>query len=87
VLHAEQEHHHWPYPNLFFDPSTSEDSDSSEDPDYIPPTPLRIIITTSDNSWPDNSNSQTSDQHSILNQAGNQNHTAPDSDTEISFRQ
>jgi hypothetical protein len=25
-----QEHNHWQYPNLFFDPSTS-DSDSSED--------------------------------------------------------
>ncbi len=51
-----QEEQHWQEPNLFFEPSSS-DSDSSEDPDYIPPVPLKRIIATSDDSWPDNSNS------------------------------
>jgi hypothetical protein len=84
VLPAQQEHHHWQYSNLFFDPSTSENSNSLEDSNYAPPTPLRKIITTSDDSWPDNSNSQTSDQTSTSNQAGNQNHPASNSDPEIS---
>ena len=53
---------------MFFEPSSS-DSDSSEDPDYIPPTQIKRLITTSDDSWPDNSNSalnnlpSTSTQH------------------------
>jgi hypothetical protein len=84
VQHAPQVHHQEHHPNLFFDPSSSEDSDSSEDPDYIPPTPLRRVITTSDDSWPDNSNSQTSVPSSTANQAGNQNHPVIDSDSEIS---
>jgi hypothetical protein len=33
-----QEEQHWQEPNLFFKPSS--DSDSSEDPDNIPPIPL-----------------------------------------------
>jgi hypothetical protein len=58
-IHEEQEQE----PHLFFVPSSS-DSDSSEDPDYIPPVPLRRIITMSDDSWPDNSNSRSIDQPS-----------------------
>ena len=58
-----QEEQHWQEPHLFFEPSSS-DSDSSEDPDYIPPVPLRRRITTSDDSWPDNSNSRSIDQPS-----------------------
>jgi hypothetical protein len=68
---------------LFFDPSSS-DSVSSEDPDYIPPIPTKRIITTSDDSWPENSNSQTSDQPSTSKQGGNQNNPTPDSDNETS---
>ena len=66
-----QEEHHWQEPNLFFEPSSS-DSDSSDDPDYIPPVPVKRVITTSDDSWPDNSNSQPLIQHSTLKQAGEQ---------------
>jgi hypothetical protein len=42
-----QEEQDWLETNLYFDPSSS-DSDSSEDPDYLPPLPLKRIITTSD---------------------------------------
>jgi hypothetical protein len=52
----EQEDQNWQEPNLFFELSSS-DSDSSEDPNYIQPVPLKKTITTSDDSWPDNSNS------------------------------
>jgi hypothetical protein len=34
--YQEQENQYWEEPNLFFEPSSS-DSDSSEDPDYVPP--------------------------------------------------
>ena len=62
-----QENHHLQYPFLFFDPATSE-SDSSEDPDYIPPVPLKKVITTSDDIWPDNSNSSLYNQPSTSRQ-------------------
>ncbi len=52
---------------MFFEPSSS-DSDSSEDPDYIPPIPVKKVITTSDDSWPDNSNSTLFNQPSTLKQ-------------------
>ena len=57
----EQEDNNWQKPNLFFEPSSS-DSDSSEDPDYIPPTQIKRLITTSDDSWPDNSYSSLNNQ-------------------------
>jgi hypothetical protein len=53
--------------NLFFEPSSSY-SDSSEDPDFIPPVPLKKIITTFDDSWPDNSNSTLYNQPSTSRQ-------------------
>jgi hypothetical protein len=52
---------------LFFKPSSS-DTDSSEDQDYIPQNPLRKVISNSDNSWPDNSNSNLANQPSTLGQ-------------------
>jgi lipopolysaccharide export LptBFGC system permease protein LptF len=63
----EQENHYCEEPNLFFKPSSS-DSDSSEDPDYIPPVPLKKIISTSDDSWPNNSNSALYNQPSTSKQ-------------------
>ena len=59
----EQEENNWQEPNVFFEPSSS-DSDSSEDPDYIPPSNIKRVITTSDDSWPDNSNSALKNQPS-----------------------
>ena len=63
----EQEDQYQQEPNLFFEPSSS-DSDSSEDPDYIPPVPLKKVITTSDDIWPDNSNSSLYNQPSTSRQ-------------------
>jgi hypothetical protein len=62
-----QEDQYWQEPNLFFEPS-SPDYDSSEDPDYIPPVPLKKVITTSDDSWPNNSNSSLYNQPSTSRQ-------------------
>jgi hypothetical protein len=80
---AVQEELLWQEPNLFFEPSSS-DSDSSEDPDYIPPVPLRKIITTLDDSWPDNSNSKSFDQPSTSKQASELNNPALDSESDTS---
>jgi hypothetical protein len=75
-----QEKQHWQGQNLYFEPS-SWDSDSSDDPDYIPTVPFKKIITTSDDSWPDNSNSNLYDQPSTSRQqTGEQNN--PELDTE-----
>ncbi len=52
-----QEPQEEPDHNVFYDPSSS-DSDSSEDPDYVPPIQLRRNISTSDVSWPGTSNSE-----------------------------
>jgi hypothetical protein len=68
---------------LFFDQSSS-DSDSSEDPDYKPPTPVKRIITTSDDSWPDNSSSQPLIQPSTSKQRSDQQEPSLDSDSETS---
>jgi hypothetical protein len=76
-----QEEQDWQDPNLFFDPSSS---DSSEDPDYIPPVPLQRIITTSDDSWPGNSSSQPLIQPSTSKQASEQQEPSLDSDSETS---
>jgi hypothetical protein len=57
----EQEENNWQEPNVFFEPSSS-DSDSSEDPDYIPPSNIKRVIKTSDDSWPDSSNSALNNQ-------------------------
>jgi hypothetical protein len=78
-----QEVKHWQEPNLFFDLSSS-DSDSSDDPDYIPTVPLKRVITTSNSSWPDNSNSQSSNQPSTSKQMSEQDQTGLDSDSETS---
>jgi hypothetical protein len=63
----EQEDQYRQEPNLFFEPS-SPDYDSSEDPDYIPPVPLKKVITTSDDIWPDNLNSSLYNQASTSRQ-------------------
>jgi hypothetical protein len=56
IQNFEHEKQNWEEPNLCFEPSTS-DSDSSEGPDYIPQNQLRSVISNTDDSWPDNSNS------------------------------
>jgi hypothetical protein len=68
---------------LFFKPSSS-DSDSSDDPDYSPPVKLKRVITTSDDSWPNNSNSQSNNQPSTSTQSGEQNYPTLDSESETS---
>jgi hypothetical protein len=73
----------WQEPNLFFEPSSS-DSDSSEDPDYVQPVPTRRIITTSDDSWPDNSNSQGLYQPSTSKQPSDPQEPNIDSDSTTS---
>jgi hypothetical protein len=80
---VEQEEQDWQEPEEYFEPSTS-DSDSSEDPDYVPPTPKKNIITTSDDSWPDNSNSQGFLQPSTSKQAREQQEQILDSDSATS---
>jgi hypothetical protein len=57
----------WEEQNLFFEPSSS-DTDSSEDPDYTPQIPFRKIISNTDDSWPDNSNSNLATQPSTSGQ-------------------
>ncbi len=79
---VEQEEPDWQEPDLFFEPSTS-DSDSSEDPDYVQLVPGRNI-TTSDDSWPDNSNSQGLYQPSTSKQTSNQQEQSLDSDSATS---
>jgi hypothetical protein len=78
-----QKEQHWQEPNLFFDPSSS-DSDSSEDPDYIPPKHLQRNITTSYDSWLDNWNSIPSDQPSTSKLTGEQSNPIPDSESDTS---
>jgi hypothetical protein len=79
-----QEEQHWQEPNLYFK-TCSSDSDSSEDPDYIPPVPLEKIITTSDDSWPDKSNSNLYDQPSTSRQqTGEQDNPSLDSESNTS---
>jgi hypothetical protein len=80
---VEHEELNWKEPNLFFDPSSS-DSDSSNDPDYVRPEPKKRIITTSDNSWPDNSNSQPLIQPSTSQLTSEQKEPSLDSDSETS---
>jgi hypothetical protein len=52
----------------FFEEPTSSDTDSSEDPDYVPSTPVTRVIEHTDDSWPDNSNSNLIYQPSTSNQ-------------------
>jgi hypothetical protein len=53
----------WEEQNLFFEPSSS-DTDSSEDHEYTPNIPFRKVISNTNNSWPDNSNSNLANQPS-----------------------
>jgi hypothetical protein len=78
-----QEEQDWLEPNLFLEPSSS-DSDSSEDPDYNPAVPLRRFVSTSDVSWPGNSNSEPLNQPSMSQQANRQQEPNLDSDSETS---
>ncbi len=48
----------------FFEEPSSSDTDSSEDPDYVPSTPVTRVIEHTDDSWPENSNSNLIDQPS-----------------------
>ena len=64
--------------NLFFEPSSS-DTDSSEDADYIPQLPVKRVISNTDDSWPDNSNSDFINQPSTSGLQTTQ-HTNLDSD-------
>jgi hypothetical protein len=66
VQNLEQEEP-WEEPNLFFDPSSS-DTDSSEDLDYTPVSPIKKAISNTDDSWPDNSNSNLANQPSTSGQ-------------------
>ncbi len=70
----EQENQYWEESNLFFEPSFS-DSDSSEDPDYVPPVPLKKVIPTSDDRWPDNSSSSLYNQPSTSRQQDTEQNT------------
>jgi hypothetical protein len=79
-----QQEQHWQEPNLFFKTSSSG-SDSSEEPDYLPPVQVKRVITTSDDSWPENSNSQPLIQPLTAKQAGEQENLNLDSDSETSM--
>ncbi len=68
----------WQEQNLYFEPSSS-DSDTSEDPEYVQPEPTRKTITTSDESWPETSNSQGFFQPSSSKTLGDQQETNRDS--------
>jgi hypothetical protein len=78
-----QEEQDWQKPHLVFDPSPS-DSDFSEDPDYVQPEPRKRIITTSDDSWRDNSNSQPLSPPSTSKQTSEQQEPSLDSDSATS---
>jgi hypothetical protein len=57
----------WEDQNFFVEPSSS-DTDSSEDSDYVPSTPVSRVIEHTDDSWPDNSNSNLINQPSTSKQ-------------------